>query len=89
MGEVDYWQQYKDGVATGRIAEDGTILEPDLAGYLEAQAEEEHLETVHSGGPCDCPPFDMDAHLAQLDREHRDEAHDGGPCDCPTEEPPF
>lgn len=63
--------------------------EPDPTAYLEAKAEQEHLAEVHGGGPCDCPPFDLTAWLAQQAQAHRDQDHGGGECHCPPEEAPF
>ena len=50
---------------------------------------ERHLDEVHDGGPCNCPPptpEEIEAQWAEREREHRAEVHDGAPCDCP---PPF
>jgi hypothetical protein len=55
-GERDYWQEYKDDLAMGRIYEDGTPRDPDPTDYLEQQAQEQHEDAVHGGGPCNCPP---------------------------------
>lgn len=85
----DRYDEYKDGVAMGYINEDGSQREPDPGDYLEQQAEQEHLTEVHGGAPCDCPPFDLTAWLAEKAKEHRDEAHGGGECHCPPDEAPF
>lgn len=85
----DRYEEYKDGVAMGYINEDGSQREPDEGDYLEQKAEQEHSDEVHNGGPCDCPPFDLDAHMAKLAQDHRNEAHGGGECHCPPDEPPF
>src|ERR1017187_8131344 len=90
--ERDYHQEYKDGVAMGYINEDGSPREPDSTASLDAKAEQEHpelLDEAHNGGPCDCPPFDLDAWMAEQAQAHRDEAHGGGECHCPPGEAPF
>jgi hypothetical protein len=83
--EPDYYQEYKDDVAMGYINEDGSYREPDPTAYLEAQALEEHqdhIDKVHQGNPCTCPPVDWETNLA----EHQENVHAGGECDCT---PPF
>lgn len=85
----DYWQEYKDDLASGYINEDGSPREPDETAWLEAKARQEHLDETHDGGECDCPPFDLDAWLAQQTLIHRDQEHGGGKCDCPPGQPPF
>ncbi len=84
----DRYEEYKDGVAMGYINPDGSQREPDPEAYLEQRAGQEHRRW-HGGAPCDCPPFDFDAHRAKLVQEHRDGAHGGGECHCPPDEPPF
>lgn len=66
--ERDYHQEHKDGVAMGYINEDGSYREPDPTDVLEAQAleeDQEHRDTAHGGGPCDCGMIDLDSALAR------------------------
>ncbi len=63
--------------------------EPDWDAYEEQHAIEEHEDTIHGGGPCNCPPptaEEIEAQWAERARQHRAEDHGGGPCDCL---PPF
>lgn len=55
--ERDYWQEYKDGVATGQLNPDGSQREPGEPDFAAGEYER-HCEEAHGGEACDCPPDD-------------------------------